>query len=88
MARDSDETIPSSYEGIYTACRSVVTVSNKGEGLYDALRIELEQSVGRLANDLTTGAEKGMNWITEFVKVCRWFESRVVCLSSSSESRD
>lgn len=80
MTRDSGETIPSSYEGIYAACRSVVTVSNKGEGLYGTLTMELEQSVGRLAIDLTTSAEEGMNWIVEFVKVCQWFELNVVRL--------
>ena len=78
LKRDSDETLPSPYEGIYAACRYVVTVSGKGEGLYDTLRLELEQSVGRLANDLTATAEKGMNWIATFVKTCQWFERRVV----------
>ena len=86
MTRASGEVIPASYEAIYTACRSVVTVSNRGDGLYDTLKIELEQSVGGLASDLTTSAEKGMNWIAEFVKVCRWFELRVVCIQSGSES--
>ncbi|KAG6873267.1 hypothetical protein C0995_001041 [Termitomyces sp. Mi166 len=48
------EDLLSSYEDIYAACRYVVAVVNRGEDLYDRLRLELEQSIGRLANSLAT----------------------------------
>ena len=75
-----------SYENIYAACRALVTLYNKGEGIYGNLKIDLEQSLGRLADHLETfqaeGPEAsdapGMKWIEEFVKVCRWFEAQIV----------
>jgi cullin-4 len=86
LTRDSREPLPHTYAAIYAACRSIVTVSKMGEGLYGTLRMELEQSVGRLASDLTVAVEAGMMWIVEFVKVCQWFEIHVVC--SQFGSRD
>jgi hypothetical protein len=83
LTKDSEEILPCPYEDIYAGCRSIVTLANKGEGLYGSLKIELEQSVGRIANDLIAAPEKGMHWIVEFVKVCQWFELHVVRLSLS-----
>jgi cullin 4 len=80
LTRDNSETIPSSFEGIYAACRSIVTTLGMGEGLYGTLKMELEQSVGRLASDLMSAPETGRKWIVEFVRVCQWFELHVVCL--------
>lgn len=87
LTRDSDETCPCTNEVMYAACRSIVTVLNKGEGLYDTLKMELERSVARLATDLTASSETGINWIVEFVKVCKWFESRVVRFSQNVINR-
>lgn len=81
LTRNSSETLPATYEGIYTACRSIVTVSNKGEGLYGCLKMELEQCVGRLSKELTETTVEGMEWITHFVRVCQWFEAQVVSLA-------
>jgi cullin-4 len=78
LTRDNPDILPTTYEGIYAACRSIVTVSNKGEGLYGAVKMELEKSMNRLAKALMEFAEEGMNWIIEFVKVCQWFEKQVV----------
>ena len=78
LLRDNDETLPSTHEGIYAACRYVVTLSGKGEGLYDTLKMELEQSVGRLAHDLGGSTAGAMEWIMELVGTCRWFEAQVV----------
>lgn len=78
LTRDSPDNLPTTYEGIYSACRSIITVSNKGEGLYGTIKMELEKSVNRLAKGLTESTEDGMNWIVEFVKVCQWFEKQVV----------
>lgn len=85
---DHREVIPASYEGIYSACRSVVSVANRGEDLYDKLRLELEQSIGRLAVSLATEEvvvkelEDQDNlpivWLSTFVANCEWFENKIV----------
>ncbi|KAG6844878.1 hypothetical protein H0H87_002823 [Tephrocybe sp. NHM501043] len=83
---------PTTYEAIYSACRSVVTVANRGEDLYDKLRLELQQSIGQLSTALATREievlDKGdkhelpILWVTEFVRVCDWFEKTILLLSS------
>ena len=78
LTRGTDDVLPASPEGIYSACRSIVSVSNKGEGLYGNLKLELEQCVGRLANDLLAETEDGMQWVSFFVQVTQWFETQVV----------
>lgn len=78
LTRDNPDNLRTTYEGIYSACRSIVTVSNKGEGLYGTIKMELEKSANRLAKGLTEFTDEGMNWIVEFVKVCQWFEKQVV----------
>ena len=45
-----------SYESIYGA---LVTLYNKGEGIYENLKIDLEQSLGRLADHLETFQAEG-----------------------------
>jgi hypothetical protein len=78
LTRDTDEILPASHEGIYSACRSIVSVCNKGEGLYGMLKLELEKSIGSLARDLLAETEQGVQWISVFVKVTQWFETQVV----------
>ena len=86
LTREAEVPVKHSYENIYVACRALVTLYNKGEGIYGNLKIDLEQSLGRLADHLETfqaeGPEAsdapGMKWIEEFVKVCRWFEAQIV----------
>ncbi|GLB36813.1 putative cullin family protein [Lyophyllum shimeji] len=85
LTRNSGEPLPTTYEGIYSACRYVVCVANKGEGLYGTLRIELEQSIGRLANSLSAGEvakDQGVEWIEKFVEACDWFEKQISLLRS------
>ncbi|KAF9460280.1 Cullin family-domain-containing protein [Collybia nuda] len=82
LTRDSPDILPTTYEGIYSACRSIVTVSNKGEGLYGTLKMELEKAVNRLAKGLTEFAKEGMNWVVEFLRVCQWFEKQMDLLQS------
>ncbi|KAG6890869.1 hypothetical protein C0992_012005 [Termitomyces sp. T32_za158] len=91
-SEDSREVLPTSYHGIYTACRFVVSVANRGEDLYDKLRLELEQSIGRLAISLATTevVAKGMDdeddvpviWLSTFVANCEWFENKISLLVS------
>ncbi|RDB27309.1 Cullin-4 [Hypsizygus marmoreus] len=82
LTRDTDEALPSTYEGIYSACRYVVTVSNKGEGLYGTLKMELDQSIGRLANGLIGSKAEGVEWIPDFVKASQWFETKIALLKA------
>ena len=64
----------------------MVTVYNKGEGLYGIVKIELQQSLSRLVYQLESfkaeGPEAseapGMKWLEEFVKACTWFEDKIV----------
>ncbi|KAG5638980.1 hypothetical protein H0H81_008200 [Sphagnurus paluster] len=85
LTQQSEESLPASYAGIYSACRSVVTVCNRGEGLYGILRIELEQSVGRIANSLTSSIippGQSMQWVVELVKACTWYAKQISLLQS------
>lgn len=79
LTRAAMNKLPISYEGVFSACRSIVMVANGGEGLYGTVKMELEKSVNRLAKDLTEfKPEERMNWITEFVDASQWFEKQVV----------
>lgn len=78
LTRHATEALPGTYERIYSACRSIVCVSNKGEGLYGTLRFELEQCVGHLATELTQKAEDTMEWMNLLVKICQWYDKQVV----------
>jgi len=84
LTKGTTETLPITYEAIYLACRSIVCVADKGEGLYENLKIELERSLSRLANELVD--EKGTEgqWIAAFVQACDWFEKQVVSIVSRS----
>ncbi|KAG6805519.1 hypothetical protein H0H92_015110, partial [Tricholoma furcatifolium] len=84
--------LAASYEEIYTACQSVVVVAQRGEELYDRLRLELEQSIGRLAHSLATQDPEIKDkrdkddlpilWIADFVAGCDWFEREIALLIS------
>lgn len=45
-----------SLETLYSAAETIVVTANKGEDLYDALRLELERAVGEMARSLRAGA--------------------------------
>ncbi|KAG6909083.1 hypothetical protein DXG01_002064 [Tephrocybe rancida] len=90
--KDPRGRLSTSYEGIYTICRSVVAVSNRGDAVYDLLGEELERSVDQLAISLATKEieikEKGdkddlaILWIAAFVADCDWFEHKISLLVS------
>ncbi|KIM81855.1 hypothetical protein PILCRDRAFT_821213 [Piloderma croceum F 1598] len=82
LTRRANETMPITYEAIYSACRSIVCVSNKGEGLYQTLRMELEYSLSRRAKELLDEKCTGSQWIAKFVETCDQFEKQVVLLQS------
>ena len=73
-----DDVIPTTYEGIYNTCRSVIMVSHLGDKLYDILRIELVQSIARLSKTLTESTETETKWITTFNKALKWFDDQIV----------
>ncbi|KDR70101.1 hypothetical protein GALMADRAFT_255498 [Galerina marginata CBS 339.88] len=77
-----NDTIPATYEGIYNACRSVVTVSHLGQDLYNTLKIELEQSIGQLAKMLLASTEKDTVWLSSFNAAFKWFEYQLTLLKS------
>ena len=81
LTKGASENLPLSYEEIYTACCSLVCVSNKGEGLYETFKMEMEQSLSRLVTELlVTEKRTGIEWIAAFVEGCEWFEQQVVSL--------
>lgn len=80
LTKGASETLPLSYEEIYTGCRSIVCVSNKGEGLYETFKMEMDQSLNRLKELLVTEKRTGVEWVAAFVEGCEWFETQVVSL--------
>jgi len=80
LARDPGpaDILSASYEAIYTACQSIVTVSQQGEDLYKNVKIELEKLIGQLSRALVVSTEKDTAWITTFNKALGWFEKQIV----------
>ena len=68
----------SSFENIFSACRTIVYVTKGSGDLYDRVKMQLERCVGELAQDLGDKKEKGIQWIKPFNETCAWFEGRVV----------
>jgi cullin 4 len=85
LTKGTKETLPVTYEAIYLACRSIVCIANKGEGLYQTLKMEMEQSLSRLAKELLDEEQTGANWLAAFVQACDWFESQVVSRLSNDQ---
>lgn len=86
MSRDGPEVLSDTNESIYTACRYVVSVSHKGEGLYGNLKLALEQCLRDLAKELVEAKAEGpIHWIGIFVKACEWFERKTVSNGDGSD---
>jgi cullin-4 len=81
LEKGSDE-LSTTYEGIYTACRGVVCIAGRGEGLYEMLKVEIHKCVNRLAEELEKTNKEGVEWIGQFVETCAWFEGQVALLES------
>lgn len=77
LEKGSDE-LSTTYEGVYTACRGIVCVAGRGEGLYEMLKAEIHKCVNRLAEELEKTNKEGVEWIGHFVETCAWFEGQVV----------
>lgn len=78
LTKGTDEKLPITHEAIYLACRSIVCVANKGEGLYNGLKIEVDQCLSRLAKDLRDETRTEVEWVAEFVEACKWFSRQAV----------
>lgn len=76
LSRDK-ASLECSFESVNNSCR-FACASGGGEVVYDRLENELKQSVGRLAQKLSTSQPPGMQWLASLVNTCRWFESQVV----------
>lgn len=81
LEKGSDQ-LSTTYEGVYTACRGVVCVAGRGEGLYEMLKAEMHKCVNRLAEELEKTNKEGVEWIGQFVETCAWFEGQVALLES------
>ena len=86
LSSHSDARIPYLYEDIYQACQAVVSVQQKGEELYDVVKVEIQKALGTLANQLKEkpvesnmdSEDKSIWWITRLVQLSDDFEARVV----------
>jgi hypothetical protein len=78
LTKGSTERLPATYEGIYTACRSLVCISDSGEMLFNNLKKEVDQCMTRLSRILGTSESSPVEWIKVFTDVCQWFETQVV----------
>ncbi|GBE81488.1 hypothetical protein SCP_0312170 [Sparassis crispa] len=72
--------LPATYEQVYSACRSTICVYDRGEGLFENVKIELERCVGRLSKELVYEDSKGVEWLLPFIETCAWFEKQVALL--------
>lgn len=84
LTKGTTDTLQMTYEAIYATCRSIVCVSNKGEGLYEVFKEEMERATTRMALALTNAEpeREGVDWIADFVEWCAWFEEQVVSIYS------
>ncbi|KAI0727582.1 Cullin-4B [Fomitopsis betulina] len=82
LNKHGSEPIPAAYEYIYRACRSVVDVYNRGEGLYETVKLELEKCVGSLAKELLQDKAGEVEWLLKFNETCAWFEKQTAILQS------
>ncbi|KAJ3485804.1 hypothetical protein NLI96_g4680 [Meripilus lineatus] len=82
LTNNSHEKLPGTYERIFNACRTVVSVAQKGEGLYENLKIEVERCNNELARVLKGDTRNGVEWLVALVEASEWYEKRVNILES------
>lgn len=78
LTKGTTDPLPGTYARIYSACQAVVCDAQRGEGLYDNLKLELERCLGNILNDLVRDERTGVAWLEPFVQACEWFWKRVV----------
>ncbi|PSS22629.1 hypothetical protein PHLCEN_2v3056 [Hermanssonia centrifuga] len=82
LTRENPESLPGTYEKIYSACRAVVCAAQKGEGLYEHLKLEIERCIGNLQRKLVEDGSKDVEWLCPFTESCNWFAKQVRLLAS------
>ncbi|KAH7884113.1 Cullin-4B [Phlebopus sp. FC_14] len=83
LTRTTLDVLPATYERIYNACGAIVCVADRGEALYDVLRMELDQCSSRLLHKLNSvEGGRAIDWLDGFVHVCTWYERQVALLRS------
>ncbi|KAI0666200.1 Cullin-domain-containing protein [Trametes maxima] len=59
-----------------------VSDAGRGEGLYDAVKLDLERCVGDVERALVNEERKSVEWLVPFTEACAWFEKQVGLLQS------
>lgn len=59
-------------------CRAMVCDAELGDGLYEDVRLEVEKCIGALLAQLEADQDH-IQWLSNFVECCAWFESQIVC---------
>ncbi|EDR04746.1 uncharacterized protein LACBIDRAFT_330354, partial [Laccaria bicolor S238N-H82] len=78
LTRAGFDMLPATYERIFSTCRALVIDYKRGEDLYGALKLELEQSLTALAGIMIEEPKEEIDWLAGFAKHCEWFESQIV----------
>ncbi|KAI0651391.1 Cullin-domain-containing protein [Trametes meyenii] len=74
--------LPATYDRVSRACRAAVSEAGRGEGLYDAVKMDLERCVGNIERALVNEERRGVEWLVPFTEACAWFERQVGLLES------
>ncbi|KAF9555850.1 Cullin-4B [Agrocybe pediades] len=74
--------MPATYEGVYSACRNLVSVLGQGKELYNIVQLELEQTVGYVERNLIQLVDEPTRWIDAFRAAFEWFERQITLLKS------
>ncbi|KAK7469322.1 hypothetical protein VKT23_003803 [Stygiomarasmius scandens] len=83
LSQQKDGSSNETYEGVFNKCRSLITVHEYGENLYETLGQLLEQYIGgMLSKELISSELKDVEWISLFVEKCDWFQDTVQFLQS------
>lgn len=72
------EDLPGTYERIYSACQTTVITAQKGENIYENLKLEMERCLVGLVRQLLGEEKSGVEWIATFNEVCEWFTKQIV----------
>ncbi|KAI0785913.1 Cullin family-domain-containing protein [Abortiporus biennis] len=78
----SNEPLPASYQKVHTSCRASVVLGQKGEGLYEALKLELERCLSDISRVLRGNDKSGIAWLAVFIEACSWFEKQIGLMES------
>lgn len=73
--------LSSTYEQIYNACRVVVTISGRGEDLYDVLEKELQKSLTRSINEIRQSPGSSLSLLSLLSEICGWYETQFASFS-------